>query len=76
MGVIDLRWSLFVGIVVAWMAIFHHEVIYGGRGTPSNAVRPCEMDIRPSMVFNMCGSLYQIIFYLLRDEYGGLRVKS
>ena len=33
------------------------EVIYGGGRTLLNAVRPCRMDVTPSLALDMCKSL-------------------
>ena len=44
------------------------EVIHGERVTPLSAVRPCRMDVIPSVAFDVSRSLHQVIFYLLKDE--------
>ena len=40
------------------------EVVYGGRGTPLSAIRPCRMSVTLSMALNTCKSLHFTILEL------------
>ena len=50
------------------------EVTGGGNKTPQNAVMPCRIEVQPSEVLNMSGSLHLIFDYVLKDKHGGLEV--
>ena len=48
--------------------------MYGGKEILLNMVRPCWMDVIPSMALDMYGSPYLTILYLLMDERRNERV--
>ena len=45
-------------------------IMGGDEETPLSAIRPCQMEVLPNKVLNLSGSLYLIIGYLLKGEYG------
>ena len=51
------------------------EVIHNGNKIPLSVLRPCRMDITPSMALNMYGSPHLIIPYPLRNEQGDFEDK-
>ena len=47
----------------------YYRIIDGSNDTPLNIIKLYRMEVLPSEVLDISGSLHLIIGYLLRDEY-------